>query len=74
MPLSGAPIANEDHAQRACHGDPGTVLASENTYRLSGDYFEFASQGRIRVKGKDTPVGVYRLLRPGEVETRLAAF
>ena len=125
MALFGAPIAHEDHAQRACYaalavqhamvpygekisrdcgidfkmriglnsgpvvvgaigddlrmdytaqGDtvnlaarmesnaqPGTVLVSEQTYRLAGESFQFDSLGKIQVKGKDKPVEAYRL-------------
>ena len=137
MALFGAPIAHEDHAQRACHAalaiqnacipyaeklerdygiefkiriglntgpvvvgsigddlrmdytaqgdtanlaarmessaEPGTVLASRNTYRLSRDFFEFGSKGPIQVKGKDAPQEAYILLRSSEVGTRIAA-
>ena len=137
MALFGAPIAHEDHAQRACYaalsiqgaieaygnkilkdigvefkmriglnsgpvvvgaigddlrmdytaqGDtsnlaariesnaaPGTVLISDNTYRLVRDFFEFQSTGRIQVKGKKTALEAYQLLGTGEIETRIAA-
>ena len=125
MALFGAPVAHEDHAQRACHaalaiqkamvvysdkikrdfgmkfrmraglntgqvvvgsigddlrmdytaiGDtvnlasrmesnarPGTILVSNNTYRRARQYFNFTSLGRIKVKGKETPLVVYEL-------------
>ena len=128
MALFGAPVAHEDHAQRACFaalaiqkavgeygekikketgadfimrvglnsgpvivgsigdnlrmdytavGDttnlaarmeslakPGSILASKNTYRLSRDYFEFDSQGKIEVKGKEEPQEAYSLIKP----------
>jgi class 3 adenylate cyclase/tetratricopeptide (TPR) repeat protein len=137
MALFGAPIAHEDHAQRACHAalaiqqglgpyaeklrreygidfkmrigvnsgpvvvgaigddlrmdytaqgdtanlaarmesnaEPGTILASENTHRLSGRFFDFESLGAIRVKGKDEAIPAYRLIQPSEVETRIEA-
>jgi class 3 adenylate cyclase/tetratricopeptide (TPR) repeat protein len=137
MALFGAPVAHEDHAQRACHaalavqrdllvyaeklnrefginfkmriglnsgsvvvgaigddlrmdytaqGDtanlaarmeqsaaPGQVLVSGDTYRLAREYFEFAPPDRLTVKGKKGPVEAFRLLRPAEVETRIAA-
>jgi len=137
MALFGAPIAHEDHAQRACyaslaiqaaikpyaeklkpdlgiefnirigintgpvvvgsigddlrmdytaqgdtsnlasrmesHAQPGTVLISENTCRLVRDFFELESKGKLQVKGKETPVGAYQLVKPGEVETRIGA-
>jgi class 3 adenylate cyclase/tetratricopeptide (TPR) repeat protein len=137
MALLGAPLAHEDHAQRACHaalaiqkamqgygekirdqygsdfkmriglnsgpvivgsigddlrmdytavGDttnlahrmqdlanPGSVLVSGHTHRLARDFFEFASLGKVDVKGKEEPQEAYELLRPSEVETRIEA-
>ena len=55
------------------NAEPGTVLISANTYRLVKDYFEFESKGRIKVKGKEATLKTYRLLRSGEIETRMAA-
>jgi class 3 adenylate cyclase/tetratricopeptide (TPR) repeat protein len=137
MALFGAPIAHEDHAQRACHatlaiqkalapyaeslnnrygidfkmriglnsgpvvvgsvgddlrmdytakGDtvnlaarmeagakPGRVLVSEHLYKQAKDFFEFEPIGEVQVKGKEEPVEAYRLVRPTEVQTRIAA-
>ncbi len=137
MVLFGAPVAHEDHAQRACHAalsiqtaikpyaeklkeglgiefsirigvnsgavvvgsigddlrmdytaqgdtsnlasrmenhaEPGTVLISENTYRLVRDFFELESKGQLQVKGKDAPVEAYQIVRAGEVGTRIGA-
>jgi class 3 adenylate cyclase/tetratricopeptide (TPR) repeat protein len=137
MALFGAPIAHEDHAQRACHaalatqkalipyceslknrhgidfkmriglnsgpvvvgsigddlrmdytaqGDtanlasrmesnaqPGGVLVSNHIYRQAKEFFEFEPLGEIHVKGKEEPVEAYRLIKPTEVETRIAA-
>jgi class 3 adenylate cyclase/tetratricopeptide (TPR) repeat protein len=137
MALFGAPVAHEDHGQRACHaamaiqkaiggyrekvkrdcgvdfrmrvglnsgpvivgtigddlrmeytaiGDttnlasrmetmarPDSVLVSGNTHRLARDYFEFASLGKIAVKGKEKPQEAYELVRTSEVETRIEA-
>ncbi len=42
--------------------EPGTVLASENTYRLAASHFEWESLGEIMVKGRRQPVAVYRPL------------
>jgi class 3 adenylate cyclase len=125
MALFGAPIAHEDHAQRACvaalavqqglvpygeklqteygidfkvriglnsgpvvvgaigddlrmdytaqgdtanlaarmesNAEPGTVLVSEQTYKLAKEFFEFEPLGKIQVKGKEQPVAAYRL-------------
>ncbi|MDM7999520.1 MAG: adenylate/guanylate cyclase domain-containing protein [Dehalococcoidia bacterium] len=135
MALFGAPVAHEDHAQRACyaslgiqramseygrkveseHGvafkmriginsgpvivgsvgydlrmdyfalgdttnlasrvqkiaEPGTILATEETQRLAGGYFEFKPLGEVHVKGREQSVKAYRLLGPGLASTRL---
>jgi class 3 adenylate cyclase len=135
--LFGAPLAHEDHAQRACYaalaiqkglseygeklknklgidfkmriglnsgnvvvgsigdnlrmdytavGDttnlasrmqsnakPGTVLISENTYRLARDFFKIESLGKVEVKGKAELQRIYELIRTSDVETRLDA-
>lgn len=137
MGLFGAPVANENHAQRACHaalsiqnalinydgkikkdfgtefkmriglnsgpvivgsigdnlrmdytavGDttnlasrienmarPGTCLVSNHTHRLAREFFEFRSQGKVKVKGKETPLEVFEIFKASEVETRLEA-
>lgn len=137
MALFGAPVAHEDHAQRACYaalaihkaiveygekikndtgvdfamriglnsgpvivgsigddlrmdytavGDttnlaarmestakPGSVLVSDNTYKIVKSYFEFESTGKIDVKGKEEPQEAYELIKPSKVETRLEA-
>ena len=126
MALFGAPVAHEDHAQRACNaalaiqkamveysmevkknlgvnfkmraglntgpvvvgsigddlrmdytavGDtvnlasrmestarPGTVLVSNNTYNRAKQHFKFTSLGKVKVKGKETPLNVYELV------------
>src|SRR5271157_3060638 len=137
MALFGAPIAHEDHAQRACHaalavqkvitpyserlkreygadfkmriglnsgpvvvgsigddlrmdytaqGDTANlasrmesnaesagILVSDNTYRLAKEFFEFGAPSAFQVKGKQEPVEAYRLIKPTEVKTRIAA-
>jgi len=42
--------------------EPGTVLVSDNTYRLVETRFEWQSLGEISVKGVSRPVPVYRPL------------
>ena len=42
--------------------EPGTVLVSENTYRLAERSFEWQSLGEITAKGFSQPVAVYRPL------------
>ena len=41
---------------------PGTVLVTEMTRRLTGDTFELEDLGEIDVKGKAEPIHVYRVL------------
>jgi len=137
MALFGAPVAHEDHAQRACRAslsvqkamadygekikqntgfdfkmriglnsghvivgsigddlrmdytavgdttnlasrmegaaEPGTVLISENTYKLAQRYFVFEPEDKIEVKGKVEPQKVYELIKTSDVETRIEA-
>ena len=53
--------------------EPGTVLVSENTHRLTKDFFEFSHAGPIEVKGKKSPVAVYGAIRPKAVRSRMEA-
>jgi len=137
MALFGAPVAHEDHAQRACHaalsiqksiaeygnkmmkdfavefkmriginsgpvvvgaigddlrmdytaiGDTtnlasrlenmarlGTILVSSHTHKLAKDFFEFKSLGKIEVKGKEALQEAFKLIKAGEVDTRIGA-
>jgi len=137
MALFGAPLAHEDHAQRACHAalsvqkalgeygdkvkadtgleykmriglnsghvivgsigddlrmdytavgdttnladrmqglaEPGTVMVSTNTHRLASNYFDFDSLGKVEVKGKEEKQDVYKLIKTGEIDTRIGA-
>ncbi len=137
MALFGAPVAHEDHAQRACHaalaiqsavtaygdkikadhghdfkmriglnsgpvivgaigddlrmdytavGDttnlaarmesmaqPGTILGTGYTHKLTRDFFQFEPLGKVEVKGKEKPVDAYELKKATEVETRIEA-
>ncbi|HEA67848.1 MAG TPA: hypothetical protein ENI07_13655 [Desulfobacterales bacterium] len=50
---------------------PGTVLVSENSYRLTKDFFEFDHLGLIEVKGKSQPVAIYRAVQTKNVRSRL---
>ena len=137
MALFGAPVAHEDHAQRACHAalaiqnalkgygaglkkkydvvfsmriglnsgpvvvgsigddlrmdytaignttnlasrmetlaEPGTILVSKATHRLVQDFFQLESIGIMDVKGVTKPQEVFRLLKTGDVGTRIGA-
>jgi class 3 adenylate cyclase len=41
---------------------PGTVLVSENTYRLVSSHFEWQALGEVAIRGLSQPVAVYRPL------------
>ena len=137
MALFGAPVAHEDHAQRACYaalsiqnsirgygdkiqkgtgvefklriglnsgpvivgsigddlrldytavGDttnlasrlesvaqPGSVIVSDNIYKLTRGFFQFEPLGKVGVKGKEKPQETYELIKPGEINTRIGA-
>jgi class 3 adenylate cyclase/tetratricopeptide (TPR) repeat protein len=51
-------------ARMEAAAEPGTVLVSENTYRLVRSRFEWQPLGKITVKGVGQPVAVYRPLAP----------
>ncbi len=131
MALFGAPIAHEDHAQKACYAaleiqkaleiynrelkgrfginfqmrmglnsgtvvvgrigddlrmdytaegdttnlasriqslaEPGTIYVTDETLKLTGGLFEFEAIGERKVKGKDKPVPVYKVLSAKDV-------
>jgi predicted ATPase len=53
--------------------EPASVLVSENTYKLVRDFFDFEQSGKLDIKGKEEPVEAYKLVKAGEVETRIGA-
>ena len=137
MALFGAPVAHEDHAQRACYaalsiqkiiesygkkvkddcgidfkmriglntgpvivgsigddlrmdytavGDTtnlasrmesmaqaGTAFVSKNTYKLARDFFKFEDLGKKKIKGKDESQEAYKLIKAGDIDTRIRA-
>jgi class 3 adenylate cyclase/tetratricopeptide (TPR) repeat protein len=50
--------------------EPGTVCVTEETFRLTEGLFRFEALGEKKVKGKDRPVRVYRLIGAGDLQTR----
>ena len=50
--------------------EPGTILVSEETYRLTEGLFFFEFAGEKRVKGKEKPVRTHRVIAPRSSKTR----
>ena len=49
----------------------GSIVVSEQTYKLIEGYFEFKALGAARVKGVSEPVNIYEVLSVGALRTRL---
>ncbi|MGH7894157.1 MAG: AAA family ATPase [Candidatus Binatia bacterium] len=52
---------------------PGTVYLTEHTARLVEGFFTLRSHGTPAMKGVSAPIGVYELVGPGTLRTRLDA-
>jgi class 3 adenylate cyclase/tetratricopeptide (TPR) repeat protein len=52
---------------------PGTVVITAGTRRLLGALFEYRELGEFEVKGIDSPVAVWQVLRPSAVASRFEA-
>src|SRR5215471_378010 len=50
---------------------PGSIVVSEQTYKLTEGYFAFKPLGAVRVKGVSEPVSIYEVLGVGLLRTRL---
>ena len=53
--------------------NPGTVLISESTHRLTDGHFEFRNLGPVALKGWAEPIPAWQVLRTTEVESRFEA-
>ena len=51
--------------------EPGTILATENTYRLAQDFFRFEPMGEATVKGKQKHQKTYRLIERSRIADRI---
>ncbi|MGD9056132.1 MAG: adenylate/guanylate cyclase domain-containing protein, partial [Desulfobacterales bacterium] len=49
---------------------PGTTYITEDTFNLTEGLFRFEGLGRRKIKGKETPVHVYRAIAPSTRRTR----
>lgn len=50
--------------------EPGTTYVTEDTFKISEGFFRFEALGKERVKGKEEPVKVYRVIAPSTRRTR----
>ncbi|MBI3329569.1 MAG: AAA family ATPase, partial [Nitrospinae bacterium] len=50
---------------------PGSIVVSEQTYKLTEGYFQFKALGAARVKGASEPINIYEVLGVGPLRTRL---
>ena len=51
--------------------NPGSIVVTEYTHRLTDGYFEFNALGETQVKGVDAPLHVYEVTGAGPLRTRL---
>ncbi|HEV8718493.1 MAG TPA: adenylate/guanylate cyclase domain-containing protein, partial [Candidatus Binatia bacterium] len=68
-----APIGHSTSLASRMEGlaTPGSIVVSEQTYKLAKGYFEFKSLGAARVKGVSEPINIYEVLGVGPLRTRL---
>jgi class 3 adenylate cyclase len=50
--------------------EPGTTYITENTFKLTEGLYRFEALGEKEIKGKEYPVGVYRVIAPSTLSTR----
>jgi len=50
--------------------EPGATYVTENTLKLSEGLFRFEALGEKKIKGKEKPVGAYRVIGPSTRRTR----
>ena len=67
--LSGARMEGADLRAARMEGaaEPGTILVTEDTYKLIAPLLETEALGPVQVKGKAEPVSVYRVLAARQV-------
>ena len=60
-------------ARLQSHAEPGCVLVSSSTHRITGDFFEYSFLGKLAIKGFREPIPVWKALRESATESRFAA-
>ncbi|MDY6843920.1 MAG: adenylate/guanylate cyclase domain-containing protein, partial [Thermodesulfobacteriota bacterium] len=53
--------------------NPGTIVVSSDTHKITKDFFEFRSLGKVQIKGKEETLEAYELIETGKRETRIEA-
>src|SRR5262249_57972 len=51
--------------------NPGTILVTEYTHKLTEGYFQFKALGETQVKGVEKPLPIYEVVGIGPLRTRL---
>ena len=51
--------------------NPGTIVVSAYTHRLTDGYFAFKDLGQTQIKGVEAPLTIYEVLGAGPLRTRL---
>src|SRR5262245_21228944 len=51
--------------------NPGTIMVSAHTHKLTEGYFECKPLGTVQVKGLEEPVSIYEVLGVGPLRTKL---
>ena len=51
--------------------NPGTIVVSAYTHRLTDGYFAFKDLGPTQIKGVEEPLTIYEVLGAGPLRTRL---
>jgi len=50
--------------------EPGSTYVSDDTFKLTEGFFRFEALGELKVKGKEEPVNVFRVIAPSTRRTR----
>jgi predicted ATPase/class 3 adenylate cyclase len=51
--------------------NPGSILVTEQTHKLTAGYFAFKALGKTQVKGMEEPLNIYEAVGAGPLRTRL---
>ncbi len=72
MPTT-CPVGHSDHpaARMEQLANPGSIVVSAYTHRLTDGYFAFKDLGQTQIKGVEEPLNIYEVLGAGPLRTRL---